>query len=1370
MAGYTRQSIADIINGSEVTAPPLNAEFNQVAAAFAAASGHSHDGSTGNAPKIDLTTSVSGYLPAVHGGTGGKSNNTATSNPTATDDASEGYAPMSMWENTTTGRVFICVGNTNNAAVWRELVQVQTGNKIIPEATNTVDLGDPATRFQDLWLSGGLSAFGNGSLGGTLSVTGATALSSTLAVTGNTSLTGTLGVVGATSLANLAVSGTTNLNGNTVLGNAISDTIAYTGRVSTGIMPSADDAVDLGSASNEWRNLYIDGIANIDDLVADQVDINAGAIDNTTIGANTAVSAAFDGLTVTGAVNMSGAAVSNLGSVATVDINGGTIDGAALGASNPITEATVDNVKIDGNSITSTNTDGNLNLTPNGTGSVVVSKIDANSGTIDGTAIGSTVAATGAFTTLSTSGQATLNSAVITGGTINGTSIGGTTPTTGAFTTVSASAGFTGDVTGNLAGNVAGNVTGDITGNVTGDISGNVTSTGTSTFNNVTVNGQLNMDAATAATIINLTDPTNAQDAATKSYVDTSITNLIDGAPSTLDTLNELAAALADDANAYGTLDTKINTKLSKAGDTMTGTLDMGANSVTTTAAPTGNSELTNKAYVDTQRDTRVAKAGDTMSGDLAMGSNKVTGLAAPTDGGDAANKTYVDTIHGSAVAAATSATNAATSETNAAGSATAAAGSATAAAADLVTVQGLYDQFDDRYLGSHAVAPTVDNDGDALVVGALFFDSAVSSMKVYSASGWVPAGSSVNGTSQRFKYTCTANQNTFSGADDNSNSLEYDAGYLDIYVNGVKLVNGSDFTATTGTSIQLLFNTAENDILEVIAYGTFTLADMEMDDLNDVTTAGITNGQVLKYDTANSQFIAGDADVVADAVNTAAVQDAAITTAKIADDGVTQAKIAAGAIGDTEIGTVNATAIDYSNTVSGISANTVQEAIDYLNTLSGGSSGSVASYTRDKFVATAGQTTFTTSNGYTLGYLQVFVNGILLDITDYTANDSSTVVLTEAADVGDEVVAIALDSFAIAELLRVTSVSPSAPDNSITVGTSGQLGVGNPTPAGGATKLSVGGDVATTKKPTVGIVDTTNGASLTLRGLAPTLFMDQTGGTNGKILTDATGLELKDGNLDSEGYRYVRLENGYTEFASTGSVDVVINADTDNITETHTPRLIFKQDGDVDHLRIGVAGATDDGIVGAKNNGSYINASSSNANLRSLAIGTNDEGAILIDGYQRVSTPHQPAFMAYRAASYAVTSPGDIKVTINTATVNRGNYYDAANSRFTAPVDGLYKFDTSISVYATNATSLETQDDSQFLSLRVNGAELGRNGGSRSSMLNSAYLTKSGVEMSATFTAILALSSGDYVEVEYGDIQSTVTISNANFNGFFLG
>jgi hypothetical protein len=94
--------------------------------------------------------------------------------------------------------------------------------------------------------------------------------------------------------------------------------------------------------------------------------------------------------------------------------------------------------------------------------------------------------------------------------------------------------------------------------------------------------------------ITNLATPTSNADASTKAYVDTSISNLIDGAPGTLDTLNEIAAALADTANFS---------------------------------------------------DTVVLKSGSTMSGALAMGTNKVTGLGTPTTSTDAATKGYVDTV-----------------------------------------------------------------------------------------------------------------------------------------------------------------------------------------------------------------------------------------------------------------------------------------------------------------------------------------------------------------------------------------------------------------------------------------------------------------------------------------------------------------------------------------------------------------------------------------------------------------------------------------------------------------------------------------------------------------------------------------------------
>ena len=94
--------------------------------------------------------------------------------------------------------------------------------------------------------------------------------------------------------------------------------------------------------------------------------------------------------------------------------------------------------------------------------------------------------------------------------------------------------------------------------------------------------------------ITGLGTPTSNTDASTKAYVDTSISNLIDGAPSTLDTLNEIAAALNDTANFA---------------------------------------------------DTVVLKTGSTMSGDLAMGTNKVTGLGTPSASTDAATKGYVDTV-----------------------------------------------------------------------------------------------------------------------------------------------------------------------------------------------------------------------------------------------------------------------------------------------------------------------------------------------------------------------------------------------------------------------------------------------------------------------------------------------------------------------------------------------------------------------------------------------------------------------------------------------------------------------------------------------------------------------------------------------------
>jgi hypothetical protein len=132
----------------------------------------------------------------------------------------------------------------------------------------------------------------------------------------------------------------------------------------------------------------------------------------------------------------------------------------------------------------------------------------------------------------------------------------------------------------------------------------------------------------------------------------------------------------------------------------------------------------------------------------------------------------------------------------------------------------GTVNEFGERYRVS-ASAPST-----SLDAGDLYFDTTTDTMKVYGTSGWQNAGSSVNGTSQRFKYTATASQTTFTGADDDGNTLSYDAGFIDVFYNGVKLVNGTDVTVSSGNSVVLASAANLNDIIDIITYGTFELAN----------------------------------------------------------------------------------------------------------------------------------------------------------------------------------------------------------------------------------------------------------------------------------------------------------------------------------------------------------------------------------------------------------------------------------------------------------------------------------------------------------------------------------------------------------------
>ena len=134
-------------------------------------------------------------------------------------------------------------------------------------------------------------------------------------------------------------------------------------------------------------------------------------------------------------------------------------------------------------------------------------------------------------------------------------------------------------------------------------------------------------------------------------------------------------------------------------------------------------------------------------------------------------------------------------------------------------------NSFANIYLGPSSSAPTQDPDGSALDSGDLYFDTTSNQLKVYGSSGWQNAGSTINGTSARFTYTATANQTTFTGSDNNGNTLAYDAGFIDVFLNGVKLVNGTDVTVTSGTSVVLATGAASGDTLDLVGFGTFDVA-----------------------------------------------------------------------------------------------------------------------------------------------------------------------------------------------------------------------------------------------------------------------------------------------------------------------------------------------------------------------------------------------------------------------------------------------------------------------------------------------------------------------------------------------------------------
>ena len=173
------------------------------------------------------------------------------------------------------------------------------------------------------------------------------------------------------------------------------------------------------------------------------------------------------------------------------------------------------------------------------------------------------------------------------------------------------------------------------------------------------------------------------------------------------------ATASASSASAAATSATSASTSATSAATSATA-----AATSATSAAASATAAATSATSAETSA-TSAANSVATIATSATSAANSAT--AAATSATSSAN---------SATSSATSASAAATSATSAAASATAAATSATSAATS-------YDQFDDRYLGSKTADPTLDNDGDALLIGALYFNSVVGAMKVYDGAAW---------------------------------------------------------------------------------------------------------------------------------------------------------------------------------------------------------------------------------------------------------------------------------------------------------------------------------------------------------------------------------------------------------------------------------------------------------------------------------------------------------------------------------------------------------------------------------------------------------------------------------------------------------
>ncbi len=291
MAGYTRQSSAQIVSGEVISASPINAEYNQLLAAFNETSGHAHDGTAAEGPPIDLIA-----------------------------DADQKNAVLIDTSNN-----HIEFYNEVGGAATQQL-RIQDG-AIVPITDNDIDLGTASLEFKDVFVEGTahidtLDIDENATIAGTLGVTGALTGSST--VQGTTITATTAFVPDASDGASL---GTTSLEfsdlylaDGAVIGLGDDQDVTLTHVADTGVLLNSTNKIQFNDASQ-----FIHGSsATVLSLGAtDEIDLTATAIDingTADISGNTAVGGT---LTSTGKITAD----------AGIDIDNFNIDGTTIALS-----------------------------------------------------------------------------------------------------------------------------------------------------------------------------------------------------------------------------------------------------------------------------------------------------------------------------------------------------------------------------------------------------------------------------------------------------------------------------------------------------------------------------------------------------------------------------------------------------------------------------------------------------------------------------------------------------------------------------------------------------------------------------------------------------------------------------------------------------------------------------------------------------------------------------------------------------------------------------------------------------------------------------------------------------------------------------